>query len=105
MDTVVPEDDDLSSVTGLPEELGIEEDLGRTEQRITIRTEKRRYDKPVTVVAGLDPNDVDVGDLASELKSKVASGGTVNDDDEIELQGDHRDRVREILTDEGFTVE
>ncbi|RBI64499.1 stress response translation initiation inhibitor YciH [halophilic archaeon] len=101
----MPEDDDLSSITGLPEELGIEEDLGRTEQRITIRTEKRRYDKPVTIVTGLDPNDVDVGDLASELKSKVASGGTVNDDDEIELQGDHRDRVREILTDKGFTVE
>ncbi|WP_433630777.1 stress response translation initiation inhibitor YciH [Halomicrococcus sp. NG-SE-24] len=101
----MPEDDDLSSITGLPEELGIEEDLGRTEQRITIRTEKRRYDKPVTIVTGLDPNDVDVGDLASELKSKVASGGTVNDDDEIELQGDHRDRVQEILTDKGFTVE
>jgi translation initiation factor 1 len=103
----VPEDnDDLSSITGLPEELGIDEDLGRTEQRLTIRTEKRRYDKPVTVVSGFDPNDVDLQSLASTLKRTLATGGTVNTEEAaIELQGDHRERAREVLNDEGFAVE
>lgn len=96
--------DDFSSITGLPEELGIDEDLGRTEQRLTIRTERRRYDKPVTIVEGLDPRDVDVSELASKLKRQLATGGTVNEG-AIELQGDHRNRVAELLRDEGYTVD
>ncbi|WP_231183379.1 stress response translation initiation inhibitor YciH [Haladaptatus sp. DYF46] len=96
--------DDLSSITGLPEELGIDEDLGRTEQRLVIRTEKRRYDKPVTIVEGFDASEVDVKDLASELKRKMATGGTVHEG-AIELQGDHRKRVTDVLQDKGYAVE
>lgn len=96
--------DDFSSITGLPEELGIDEDLGRTEQRLVIRTEKRRYDKPVTIVEGFDPSEVDVKDLASELKRKMATGGTVHEGS-IELQGNHRDRVTDVLQDKGYAVE
>ncbi|ODR82221.1 translation initiation factor IF-1 [Haladaptatus sp. W1] len=96
--------EDFSSITGLPEELGIDEDLGRTETRLVIRTEKRRYDKPVTIVEGFDTGEVDVKDLASELKRKMATGGTVHEG-VIELQGDHRERVTEVLQDKGFAVD
>lgn len=94
--------DDIDSVAGLPDELGIEDDLARTEQQLSIRVESRRYDKPVTIVEGFD-DSVDIDDLASTLKSKVAAGGTVSDG-QIELQGDHADRIPEILQDEGFQV-
>ena len=96
--------DDLSSVSGLPEELGIDEDLGRAEQRLRVRVDKRTYGKAVTIVEGFDPSGVDLKQLASELKSKLATGGTV-DDDRIELQGDHSERVRDLLEEEGFEVE
>lgn len=95
---------DPSDVTGLPEELGIGEDLDRTEQRLSIRIDSRRYGKPVTVVEGFDDASLDLEDLASTLKSRLAVGGTVTDG-RIELQGEHGDRLPEILRDEGFTVE
>ncbi|WP_158056948.1 translation initiation factor [Halorussus halophilus] len=98
------DEDDLSSISGLPDELGIDEDLGRAEQRLRVRVDERTYGKSMTIVEGFDPSGVDLKDLASELKSKLATGGTV-DDDRIELQGDHRDRVVELLGEQGFEVE
>ena len=97
-------DNDLSSVSGLPDELGIDEDLGRTQQRLSIRTDTRRYGKAVTIVSGFDAGVTDVKDIASQLKSKLACGGTV-EGDEIELQGDHADRAADLLDDMGYAVE
>lgn len=96
--------DDFSSITGLPEELNIEDDLERSEQQLSIRVDERRYGKAMTIVEGLDLSDSDVSDLASDLKSQLATGGTV-DDGRIELQGDHTDRLSDLLEDRGFTVE
>lgn len=78
-------------------------DLDRATQQLTVRVEKRTYDKPVTIVEGFDESEVDVQAVASSLKSKVAAGGTV-DGGTIELQGDHSDRVPDLLRDEGFEV-
>lgn len=79
-------------------------DLDRSEQLLSVRVEKRTYNKPVTVVEGFDPDATDLKDLASELKSAVGAGGTV-DGATIEVQGDHADRVADLLADRGFTVE
>ncbi|WP_049997030.1 stress response translation initiation inhibitor YciH [Halococcus sediminicola] len=95
--------DDFSSITGLPEELNIEDDLERSEQQISIRVDERRYGKAMTIVEGLDLPESDVSDLASELKSQLATGGTV-DDGRIELQGDHTNRLPDLLEERGFTV-
>jgi translation initiation factor 1 len=94
----------LGSISGLPEELGIDADLGRAQQRLTVRHEGRRYGKPVTIVEGFDPDVTDLGSVASELKRRLAVGGSV-DDDRIELQGNHHDRLRTALDDLGFVVE
>jgi translation initiation factor 1 len=96
--------DDFSSITGLPEELDIEGDLERAEQRVSIQVDERRYGKAMTIVEGLDQSAIDIADLASELKSQLATGGTV-DDGRIELQGDHADRLPDLLEERGFTVE
>jgi translation initiation factor 1 len=97
-------DDGLGSVSGLPDELGIDEDLARSEQRANVRVESRRYDKPMTIIEGLDSDSVDLDDLASELKSALAVGGTV-DEGRIELQGDHAGRAPDLLRKQGFEVE
>lgn len=97
--------DDISDVTGLPDDLGIGDDLARSQQRLSIRLEERRYGKAVTIVEGFDAGDgTDLSELASTLKRRLATGGTV-DGGRIELQGDRADRLPEILREEGFEVE
>ena len=43
---------------------------------VRIYTDSRRYGKIVTVVEGIDDNDIDLDDLAKKLKNKCAAGGT-----------------------------
>lgn len=96
-------DDGLGSVSGLPDELGIDDDLARAGQRATVRVVSRRYGKPVTIVEGLDPTAIDLKKLASGLKRALAVGGTV-EEGRIELQGDHAKRVPDLLRERGIEV-
>jgi translation initiation factor 1 len=69
-----------------------------------LRMEKKgRGGKTVTVVFGLPQNDEFLRELAQELKRACGTGGTVVDDG-VELQGDLRERVRDVLTKRGYTV-
>lgn len=95
---------DFDDISGLPDDLGIGDDLARSEQRVTIRLDSRRYGKSVTIAEGFDTSSVDLDDLASTIKSRLAVGGTVTDD-RIELQGEHEDQLQQILRDEGFEIE
>ena len=92
----------FGDVTGLPDDLGIGDDLARAEQELAVRVESRRYGKPVTVVEGFE-GGVDLRTLASTLKRRLATGGTV-DEGRIELQGDHAGRLPDVLREEGFRV-
>ncbi len=89
---------------GLPKEICVCEDIAREQQKITIKVDKRRYGKMMTIVDGLNPNELDIDSLITKLKKKCASGGTIKDG-KIELQGDHRHKVKETLEEMGFTVE
>jgi translation initiation factor 1 len=69
-----------------------------------LRLEKSgRGGKTVTVVYDLPRNTAFLKALCSELKKSCGTGGAVAEDT-IELQGDLRDRVRELLTSKGFRV-
>jgi len=83
---------------------GIEEDLARAEEVLSVRVERRTYDKPVTIVEGFDEDATDLQDVASQLKKQLGAGGTVSDGT-VEIQGDHADRVPGLLEEMGFRVE
>ena len=69
-----------------------------------LRMEKAgRGGKTVTVVFGLPNNEAFLKELTQELKRACGTGGTATDDG-VELQGDLRERVRELLLAKGFGV-
>jgi len=85
---------------GLPKQACVCEQIVKSSQRIKVTTEKKRYGKVVTMVSGLG-SGIDVRKIAKTLKNELACGGTYRDS-EIELQGDHRKKVKSILVQIGF---
>jgi translation initiation factor 1 len=95
---------DICPKCGLPKEICVCEEIAREQQNITIAVDKRRYGKTMTVVDGLNPHDLDMNALVSNLKSICACGGTIKEG-RIELQGDHRTKVKDALEKLGFAVD
>lgn len=62
-----------------------------------------RKGKGVCVVTGLDLDDESLAKLAAELKKKCGCGGSVKDGD-IEIQGDKRDVIKQLLEAKGYQV-
>lgn len=89
---------------GLPKELCVCETIAKEAQKIKISLVQKRYSKNMTIVKGIDTSKIDIRHLMKILKSKLACGGTYKND-EIELQGDHRQRVKQILIKEGFPAD
>lgn len=65
------------------------------------RETKGRKGKGVTVISGLTLPAAQLAALATQLKKRCGSGGTV-DGDRIEIQGDHRDVIVEELIKQGW---
>lgn len=62
-----------------------------------------RGGKTVTVVYDLPRNAAFLKDLCGELKRACGCGGAVRED-AVEVQGDLRDRVRDVLQKKGFAI-
>lgn len=67
------------------------------------REKKGRKGKTVTIVTGFSCSNEDLKQVASQLKNRCGSGGSVKDGDII-IQGDHRDVVSAELKKKGYTV-
>lgn len=62
-----------------------------------------RKGKGVTTISGIDLNDTELKALAKQLKQTCSTGGTVKDG-VIEIQGDHRDKLKSELQKRGHQV-
>jgi translation initiation factor 1 len=72
--------------------------------RVRVRRETSgRRGKAVTTVSGVPVDDDALRELAGRLKKRCGVGGSVKDG-VIELQGDHRDVVIELLRADGHDV-
>ena len=67
------------------------------------RETKGRRGKAVTVIVGVPLDKSGIKKLTKELKQKCSSGGTIKDGN-IEIQGDHRDKIVEELKSKGWAV-
>ena len=74
----------------------------KNQQKLRLNMERAgRGGKTVTLVKGFVGSDKDINALCKLLKQKCGVGGSVKDG-EIIIQGDHRQRLIEILKKEGF---
>ncbi len=88
---------------GLPMDLCVCETIAQEEARISVTIERRKWGRLYTIVEGFDKT-IDLGDLASKLKSKLACGGAAKHG-HVELQGDHRAVIQKVLNKLGFPEE
>lgn len=77
------------------------ETLAPAQQQLKIWLVKLGGNKVVTAVRGFVGTTADLTDLGKQLKAACGAGGSAKDD-EILIQGDHRDKVLAWLTANGY---
>jgi translation initiation factor 1 len=79
--------------------------LPPSDQTASVRTQKRKGGRVVTVVEGLTSKANDLPNLLTQLQAVCGTGGTVKaKEDLIELQGDHQSKVIETIGKLGYRV-
>ncbi|MEA3497646.1 MAG: translation initiation factor [Campylobacterota bacterium] len=76
------------------------EKIGKNEHQLVFTFEKRKG-KPVTLVGRFFMSDKEKKEVLKLLKTKIGCGGTVKDE-WIEVQGDKKDKIIEILEKDGW---
>lgn len=80
------------------------ETLSKNQQKLYVSIDKKqRGGKEVTLVEGFIGSEEDLKELGKFLKSKCGVGGTVKDM-EILIQGNFKDKIVDLLLNEGYSV-
>jgi translation initiation factor 1 len=79
------------------------EKVAPEKQTAKVRVDRRKHKRLITVVWGLSEESSDLPDLLSKLKSACGTGGSLQSE-QIELQGDHLERVKKQLREIGYKV-
>lgn len=95
---------EICTTCGLPKELCVCEVIAKESQKISVYNVKKKFGKVYTAISGIDKKEIDIKELTKKLKAKFACGGTFKEGI-IELQGNHKHRVREVLVEIGFAAE
>lgn len=84
-----------------PFELDFKQRLALLTKKIRIFTETRKKTHIVTIIQGLDDKNINLKNIAKQLKKFCATGGTYKEDARygkiILLQGDHVHKVKDFL--------
>ena len=91
---------DLEENCACPEPTPAPIDPGK--QTAQIRREKRKKGKTVSVIRGLSSQGNALPPLLKDLKNVCGAGGTIKEDDVIEIQGDHVERIEQFLKNRGY---
>ena len=95
---------EICTKCGLPQDICVCGTISKEQQRIKVHLELRKWRRPATIIEGLDEKSVDLRKLVQQLKSMCACGGTAKNN-QILLQGDHRDKAKYFLVQLGFIGE
>jgi translation initiation factor 1 len=91
---------DICPKCGLPKELCVCDVLDKeAESKIKVYTKKAKFNKLMTIIEGITPGEVD--GTTKDLKRTLACGGTAKDN-VIELQGNHKSKVKNVLIGLGY---
>jgi len=91
--------EEVCPICGLPKSLCVCKVIEREEKAIKIYTTIRKFKKPITIIEGIDEKSGKA--VSKELKRKLACGGTFKEG-KIELQGNHKGRIKELLKEMGY---
>jgi translation initiation factor 1 len=77
-------------------------DLPPNQQNLRVQASRAgRKGKTVTTISGFQSSPETLAALLKQLKTQCGSGGTVKDN-QIEIQGDHKQKLLEVLTKLGY---
>ncbi|MBD1911961.1 MULTISPECIES: translation initiation factor [unclassified Leptolyngbya] len=77
-------------------------DLPPNQQSLRVQTTRKgKGGKTVTVISGFQSSPETLAKLLKQLKAQCGTGGTVKDDT-LEIQGDHRQKLVQLLTQLGY---
>jgi translation initiation factor 1 len=95
---------EICSTCGLPKDICVCGEISREQQKITVRTETRKFRKSMTIVDGIEIKGSDLKKLSKKMKNFCACGGTAKEG-KVLLQGDQREKVHKFLLDMGYPEE
>ncbi len=79
-------------------------DLPPNQHNLRVQASRKgRKGKTVTVITGFQHAPDTLNTLAKQLKAQCGTGGTVKDDT-IEIQGDHGQKLVDLLAGKGYQV-
>ena len=79
-------------------------DTPPAKQSLKVRLDRRKRGKLITVVSNFHCSDLQMHETLTDLKNKCGAGGSIEEGN-IELQGDHTQRVPELLIARGYRVQ
>jgi len=95
---------EVCQTCGLPKELCVCESIAKESQKIKVYTVEKKFGKVYTIIEGIGDKQINMKELTKKLKNRLACGGTISEKN-IELQGNHKQKVMAALVEAGFSPE